>query len=84
MHDTDYITGRGKDEDSVKPAKKKAAAGPVGSVRSRRRVDTLTRKVGARIYLQRLSQQGSLPLVPGSWLGITHQKVPLLFDPSES
>ena len=46
---TDYITGRGKDEDSVKPAKKKAAAGPVGSVRSRRRVDTHTLKVGARI-----------------------------------
>ena len=48
MHDTDYITGRGKDEDS---AKKKAAAGPVGSVRSRRRVDTLAPKVGTRIII---------------------------------
>ena len=64
MHDTDYITGRGKDEDSVKPVKKKAAAGPVGSVRSRSRVDTLTPKVGGRIYLQRLSQEGSLPSSP--------------------
>ena len=63
MHDTDYITGRGKDEDSVK---KKAAAGPVESVRSRMRVDTLTLKVRGRIYLQRLSQEGSLPSSP--WL----------------
>ena len=63
MHDTDYITGRGKVEDSVKPAKKKAAAGPVGS---RRRMDTLTPKLGGRIYLQRLSQEGSLP--PSPWL----------------
>ena len=87
MHDTDYITGRGKVEDSVKPAKKKASClssgvsevtDESGHPHSKCRCQDISSKTESRV------KKALSPLVPGSWLGITHQKVPLLFDPSES